>query len=95
MLSFFYNGKDFSDCKFPRGGPGLRPSRALLEYQPISQQSGANDGSEDSPLRDQMNSVDQRCGGHRNLMGVDEDDEIFPDDLADDLDFVRAVQKMF
>lgn len=40
-----------------------------------------------------MNSLDKR-GGHQNLVGADEDDEKFPDDFADDLDFVREVQKI-
>ena len=60
----------------------------------MRRRSGASDGGEarPSPTHNLMNRFDQR-GGLQSLALVNDDDEVFPDDLADDADFVHAVQE--
>ena len=61
----------------------------------LEHQLDTNDGSkvQHSSSHDPINSLDKHSG-HQNLIGADEDDEKFPDDFADDPDFVREVQKI-
>lgn len=60
----------------------------------VHQCSGASDGGEarPSPICNLMNCFDQR-GSLQSLALVNDNDEVFPDDLADNVDFVHTVQK--